>query len=161
MAGIELRPATPADRDFLLTVYRTTREGELALTDWTEPEKAVFVDMQFRAQDGHYREAYPNGRFLVVTLDNEPIGRLSLARLPGELHIIDIALMPAHRGRGIGSSLLAAVVAEADEALLPVRLYVEPWNPAKRLYERFGFQTLEVRGFYELMERPSADRVVS
>jgi len=70
-------------------------------------------------------------------------------------------LMPAQRGQGIGSSLLAAVVAEADAEVLPVRLHVEPWSPAKRLYERLGFRTLQVNGIYELMERAPAIPAVS
>lgn len=161
ISGVDLRPATPDDREFLLALYRTTREDELALTHWSELEKVAFLDMQFRAQDSHYREVYPDGRFLVVTLDNEPIGRLYVARLPDELRVIDIALMPVQRGEGIGSSLLATVVAEADAAALPVSLHVEPWNPAKRLYERLGFRTIEVRGIYELMERAPAGPSVS
>jgi ribosomal protein S18 acetylase RimI-like enzyme len=156
IAGVELRPATPDDREFLLAVFRTTRDDELALTDWSESEKAAFVDAQFRAQDSHYREAYPDGRFLVVARDGEPIGRLYVTRLADELRVIDIALMPAQRGQGIGTSLLAAVIAESDAAALPVRLHVEPWNGAKRLYERLGFRTLEVHGIYELMERAPA-----
>ena len=161
ISGVALRPATPDDREFLLTVYRTTRDDELGLTEWTESEKAAFVDMQFRAQDGYYRDVYPDGRFLVVTRGNEPIGRLYLARLPDEVRVIDIVLMPAQRGQGIGSSLLAAVVAEADAEVLPVRLHVEPWSPAKRLYERLGFRTLQVNGIYELMERAPAIPAVS
>ena len=161
ISGVDLRPATPDDREFLLALYRTTREDELALTDWSELEKVAFVDMQFRAQDSHYRQVYPDGRFLVVTLDREPIGRLYLVELADELRVIDIALVPSHRGQGIGSSLLANVTAEADTAALPVRLHVEPWNPAKRLYERLGFRTIEVRGMYELMERATVGPSVS
>jgi ribosomal protein S18 acetylase RimI-like enzyme len=154
--GVELRPATPEDHGFLLRVFRTTREDELALTTWSELEKTAFVDAQFRAQDAHYRDVYLDGRFLVVAHDGEPIGRLYLARLADELRIIDITLLPAWRGHGIGASLLAAVTAEADAAGLAVRLHVEPWNPVRRLYERLGFRTLEVRGIYEFMERPPA-----
>jgi GNAT superfamily N-acetyltransferase len=153
-SGVELRPVEPQDHEFLVAVFRTTREEELALTTWSETEKAAFVDAQFRAQDVHYREMYPGGRFLVVTRDSAPVGRLSVARLADEMRVIDIALVPEARGQGIGSSLLAAVTAEADGAGLPVRLHVEPWSPAKRLYERLGFETIEVRGFHELMERP-------
>ena len=161
ISGVDLRPASLDDREFLLAVFRSTREDELALTNWTELEMAAFVDAQFRAQDSHYREVYPDGRFLVVTRDHKPIGRLYLVRLADELRVIDIALVPSQRGQGIGASLLAAVIAEADTAALPVCLHVEPWNPAKRLYERLGFRTLEVRGFYELMERAPAGPPVS
>ena len=161
IARVELRAATEDDREFLVALFRTTREDELALTGWSELEKAAFIDMQFRAQDSHYREAYPDGRFLVVTRADEPVGRLYLARLPDELRVVDIALMPDHRGQGIGSSLLATVVAEADAAGLPIRLHVEPWNPAKRLYERLGFRTVELRGIYELMERAPAGPTVN
>ena len=34
-----LRPATPADRDFLLRVYAESRAEELAAADWTDEEK--------------------------------------------------------------------------------------------------------------------------
>jgi GNAT superfamily N-acetyltransferase len=154
-SGVRLRPATAEDRPFLFAVFRTTRDDELALTDWTEPEKDAFLDAQFRAQDAHYREAYPDGRFLVVCHDREPIGRLSLARLADEVRVVDIALLPAWRGRGIGSTLLAGVLAEADAAGVAVRLHVEPWNPVKRLYARLGFRTVQMRGIHEFMERPA------
>jgi GNAT superfamily N-acetyltransferase len=154
-SGVRLRTATADDRAFLFEVFRTTRDDELALTDWTELEKDAFLDTQFRAQEAHYREAYPDGRFLVVSHGGEPIGRLSLARLADELRVVDIGLLPAWRGRGIGSALLAGVLAEADAACLAVRLHVEPWSPAKRLYSRLGFRTLELRGIHEFMERPA------
>jgi ribosomal protein S18 acetylase RimI-like enzyme len=154
-AHFELRPATPDDRDVLFAIYRSTREDELAMTGWDDAQKAAFVEMQFTAQDRSYREANPDGRFLLITVDGEPVGRLYVARLADELRVIDIAILPAHRGGGIGSRVMADVIAEADAAGLPVRLHVEPWNPARRLYERFGFVTIDQRGFYELMERPT------
>jgi ribosomal protein S18 acetylase RimI-like enzyme len=152
--GIELRPATPDDADFLRVVYRSTREDELNLTSWSDEEKAAFVEMQFSAQDSYYRQIHPDGRFLVILRDGLPIGRLYLVRLGDELRIVDIAILPEHRGSGIGTALLADVLAEADEVGLAVSLHVEPWNPAKRLYERHGFASVGPRGVYELMERP-------
>ena len=68
---------------------------------------------------------------------------------------IDIALLPAFRGRGIGSALITGLFAEADGALLPVRIHVEHANPAQRLYQRLGFAFAgEAGGVYRLMERP-------
>jgi ribosomal protein S18 acetylase RimI-like enzyme len=97
---------------------------------------------------------YPDGRFLVVLGDGVPIGRLYLGRLADEIRIVDIALLSDHRGVGIGSRLIDDVIAEADSAGLAVRLHVEPWNPALRLYERRGFRVVAERGAYLFMERP-------
>jgi ribosomal protein S18 acetylase RimI-like enzyme len=156
---IELRPATPDDREALVAIYRTTREDELELTGWDEEQRAAFVEMQFAAQDRFYHDAYPDRRFLLILVNGGPVGRIYLARLADELRVVDLAILPSHRGLGIGSALLADVIAEAEAAGLPIRLHVEPWNPARRLYERLGFVTIEVRGFYELMERPPADQL--
>jgi ribosomal protein S18 acetylase RimI-like enzyme len=125
------------------------------MVPWTDEQKAAFVAMQFEAQDASYRMTYPDGRFLIVLGDDVPIGRLYLGRLNDEIRIIDIALLPDQRGAGIGSRLIDEVLAEADLAGLAVRLHVEPWNPALRLYERRGFRLVEERGVYLFMERPA------
>jgi ribosomal protein S18 acetylase RimI-like enzyme len=151
---VELRTATGADRGFLVELYASTRADELAVVPWTDDEKAAFVAMQFEAQDVSYHRAYPDGRFLVVLGDDAPIGRLYLGRGAAEIRIVDITLLPAHRGAGIGSRLIDDVLAEADAAGLAVRLHVEPWNPALRLYERRGFRVVEAGAVYLFMERP-------
>lgn len=153
--GVELRPVTSADGKLLREVYRSTREEELALTPWSEDQKAAFLEMQFTAQDTYYRQIHPDGRYLVILRHGAPVGRLYLVRLEDALRIVDIAILPEHRGAGIGTALLEEVIAEADEAGIAVSLHVEPWNPAKRLYERHGFVSVEVRGVYEFMERPA------
>jgi GNAT superfamily N-acetyltransferase len=153
--GIELRPAVPSDRHLLLAVYGSTRADELALVPWTDDQRNAFVEMQFDAQDHEYRLAYPEGRFLVIEDDGEPIGRLYLARLPDQLRVIDIALLPERRRQGIGSALMALVIAEADAAGIPVTLHVEAWNPAMSLYDRLGFRPIKQGPVYQLLERPA------
>jgi ribosomal protein S18 acetylase RimI-like enzyme len=154
--AIELRPAEPGDREFLLAVYASTRAEELSVVPWTNEEKAAFLRMQFEAQDAHYRTTHPDGRFDVIVRGATPIGRMYVANVAHEIRIIDIALLPEYRGQGVGSDLIARVLAEADAEGLPVTLHVEPWNPARRLYERFGFHTVSVGDVYELMERPAS-----
>jgi len=39
---------------------------------------------------------------------------------------------------------------------VPAGLHVEPFNPARRLYERQGFRTVETRGIYLYMQCPPA-----
>ena len=137
--AVRTRPATDADRPFLLQVYAHTRVAELAVVPWTDEQKAAFCVHQFEAQDADYRGRWPDGRFLVVEVDGERAGRLYLGDLPDELRIIDIALLPAFCGRGVGTSLLQEALAEAAARGVKAVLSVEHWNPARRLYERLGF----------------------
>jgi len=73
-------------------------------------------------------------------------------RSDAEMRIMDIALLPEFRGRGIGRTLMEELLAEAKAAGLPVGLHVEATNAAKRLYERLGFRVVEDVGVYERME---------
>ena len=69
---------------------------------------------------------------------------------------MDIALMPEHRGGGLGTRLLRELFAEAEASGRKVSIHVEIFNPARRLYERLGFIQAAERGVYLLMERPAA-----
>jgi GNAT superfamily N-acetyltransferase len=157
--GIDLRPAVAADREFLESVYGSTRADELRVVPWSAAERDAFVRMQFDAQDVSYRQSYPDARFLIVLAAGEPIGRLYLARLADELRVIDVALLPEWRGLGTGSALMAWVLGQADVAGIPVTLHVEPGNPARRLYERLGFRPVEERGVALFMRRPARDQL--
>ena len=83
---------------------------------------------------------------------SEPIGRLYVDRRTEEIRIIDIALLPEYRGKGVGSKLIRALLDEAEQERMPVRIHVERFNPALRLYRRLGFKVVEDEGVYYLME---------
>jgi ribosomal protein S18 acetylase RimI-like enzyme len=146
-----LRPATDADRDFLLSVYASTREEELAQVSWEEGAREAFLEHQFSAQDHHYRANYPGATFDVIEVDGEPAGRLYVHRGPDEIRIMDIALAPAFRGRGIGTGLLRELMEEAAGSGRSLSIHVELNNPARRLYERLGFVPGGEHGVYVLM----------
>lgn len=147
------RPIQPDDLPLLREVYASTRAEELALTNWSDTEKQAFLQMQFDAQHRHYQQHYPDADFRIILRATRPIGRLYLARLPDEFRIIDLALLPMHRSVGIGTALLQEILREAAAAGKPVRLHVERFNPALRLYQRLGFTTVEAGQIYLLMER--------
>jgi ribosomal protein S18 acetylase RimI-like enzyme len=150
--NITFRPITDDDLDFLYRVYASTREAELALTDWSDSQKEEFLKMQFNAQHSHYQKHYPKAAFQVILLNNEPIGRLYLERMEKEFRLIDIALLPVHRNKGIGTGLIMNIMEEAAQEQKPVRIHVEEFNPAIRLYERLKFNKIEMRGVYWFME---------
>jgi ribosomal protein S18 acetylase RimI-like enzyme len=147
-----LRPAGVEDRDFLRQVYASTREEELRLVDWSDEQKAAFVQQQFEAQDAYYREHYHPATFDVIEVDGTPAGRLYVARWEDEIRIVDVALLPEHRGRGTGTSVIRALLAEAAASGKRLSIHVEKHNPARRLYERLGFVEVGEHGLYLLME---------
>ncbi len=149
---LTLLPATADDEPFLEKVYAGTRAAELASVPWTEEDKAAFLRMQFAAQAQHYREHYPNTSFDVIVLDDQPVGRLYVARWTDEIRIVDIALLPEFCNGGLGTTVLRTLQAEASAAGKPLRIHVERFNPALRLYERLGFRLVEDRGVYLFLE---------
>lgn len=68
------------------------------------------------------------------------------------IHLADIALLPQYRNQGIGRFLIQKLLAEATQALKPVRLQVRQSNRALRLYQRLGFSKVSEQGIHFLME---------
>ena len=153
MDRTRLRPVADRDRAFLVDLYGSVREPELVHVPWSEEAKRAFVEHQFAAQDTHYRAHYPGATLDVVEIDGKPAGRLYVHRGPSDVRIMDIALIPAYRGRGIGTVLLRTLIAEAEKTGRKLSIHVEANNPARTLYERLGFRPAGEHGVYVLMER--------
>ena len=149
---VSLRPTTPEDRAFLLEVYGSTREHELSQVEWAPGQRAAFLQMQFDAQDTQYRQHNPHGSFDVIEVDGAPAGRLYVDRRPGDLRVVDISLLPAYRGLGVGGWLLRRLMDQAADEGRIVSIHVEVHNPAAALYERLGFEVVAEHGVYRRME---------
>jgi GNAT superfamily N-acetyltransferase len=55
-----------------------------------------------------------------------------------------IAVVPSKRGHGIGDELLSALIQKAQAGGYDrLSLSVEPGNPARKLYERHGFEVVD------------------
>lgn len=147
-----LRPATEADREFLLGLYASTRAAELAQVAWEEGAKEAFLEQQFSAQDQHYRANYPGATLDVIEVDGAAAGRLYVYRGEADIRIMDIALAPGFRGRGIGTALLQELMAEARSSGRSLSIHVEMQNPVRSLYDRLGFVPAGEHGIYVLMK---------
>ena len=150
---ITLRPAEPQDTEFLYAVFAATRQEELAPLGWSPAQKAAFLRMQFNAQHPDYHRNYPDADFLVIMRGEVPVGRLYVARLPDEIRVVDIAILPQCRNQGTGTGLLKSLITEASTAGKPLRIHVEQHNPALHLYRRLGFHAVAQHGIYDFMER--------
>ena len=150
--NISFRPETDDDLEFTARLYASTREEELRPVPWPDEQKAAFLRQQFDAQRLHYRTHYDHAEYSIILSDGQPIGRLYLNRLPGDIRVVDIALVPEYRGRGIGARLMQNILDAAADEGKSVSIHVEIENPAMRLYERLGFKQIDTYGVYHLME---------
>lgn len=156
IATVVCRPVLAGDEPFLRRVYASTRETELAAVPWSDEQRAAFVAMQFDAQAQYYDDVYTDASYQIVEVDGVRAGRLYLSPGVSEIRIVDIALLPEHRGRGVGTGILRGLIDQGRASGRSVSIHVEVHNPARRLYERLGFVEAEQRGIYTLMEwRPS------
>ena len=150
--SFSLRPVSLDDEAFLFQVYSSTRAEEMALVPWNDEQKHAFLQMQFNAQTQSYRQEFPDAEYHVILHDGVAAGRLIVDRADERILLIDVALMPEHRNLGIGSALIGDLKTEAQETGRPLRLDVENFNPAFRLYERLGFEKIDEAGFYLRLE---------
>ncbi len=154
---VTLRPVQTEDDAFLFQVYASTRAEEMALVDWSQEQKQAFLEMQFNAQRQHYLAYYPDARYHIILREQVSIGRLIVNRSDEEILVIDIALLQEHRGAGIGTDLIRELQAEAAQTGKPLRLHVEIFNPAQRLYARLGFVKIAELGVYYELEWKSKE----
>ncbi len=149
---VTLRPVSAADDGFILQVYASTREQELAQVPWSAEQKEAFLRMQYAAQKEHYAAEFPRASHDVIYVDEIPVGRIYLDRREDVLHILDVTVLPPHRGQGAGAVLLRRLLHEAGSLGKPVTIYVESFNPSLRFFERLGFQQEHQNGFQLLMK---------
>ncbi|HJV63527.1 MAG TPA: GNAT family N-acetyltransferase [Albitalea sp.] len=123
-----LRPAQEEDVPFLL------RLRELAM----DPHHRAAGIVQTPAEMvQRVRNFFDEAQ--VVEVGGAPVGLWKLHREPAQWWVIQVQLMPAFQGLGIGASLVRGLLDEAHAAGVPVKLKVLKSNPARRLYERLGF----------------------
>lgn len=150
---IALRAAADADMNFLRDVFSSTRMQEFVSAGMPVEQVEALLVGQFSIQHAYYCQHYPHGRFDIIMQGTSNIGRLYHDWHGDAVQLIDIALLPAYRGAGIGTRLMRAIVAEAARKRMPMRLYVEFENPVRKLYRALGFVPAGENGVYELMCR--------
>jgi ribosomal protein S18 acetylase RimI-like enzyme len=153
-----MRPAIPADEPFLREIlYHAlfTPPGSPR-----PPRDIIHIPELSRYVAGWGR---PGDMGFIATVNGRPVGAVWVRLLTGNARgygyvddqtpELSLAVRPSHRGRGIGSQLLAHLLGEATHRYRAVSLSVSTDNPARRLYERQGFVTLKADGESETMIR--------
>ena len=138
--GTYLRQAESADEEFLRRLYAEHRAAELELSGMDARQCEVFLQLQFRARQLSYAAYYPTASDQIVHLEpGTPIGRILVERYPGGMRLVDIALLHAWQGCGLGTRLVQALQQECASRGAALKLQALKGSAAERLYLRLGF----------------------
>jgi len=84
-------------------------------------------------------------KYLVAKDEEKIIGYIGIEKILDEEHIINMAVHPDYRGKGIGKRLMQHVLNDEDVFFLEVRVSNES---AKKVYEKYGFNVISTRKAY-------------
>ncbi|HEU4430227.1 MAG TPA: GNAT family N-acetyltransferase [Myxococcota bacterium] len=147
MTEVVLRPARDADAEFSFALMKAALAPYVVETfgPWDE-----------EARRARFFTSLALDRHPIVEHRGERVGCLKVARDREMLRLNRVFLLPSHQGKGIGSRLVLGLIHEADSAQLPIHLRVLRVNPARRLYERLGFEIVGETETHFLMQREPA-----
>ncbi len=158
MPEVSLRPATAEDDAFLRKVYAASRAEEMSHWGWPAEQREMFLRMQYSARRQGYAASFPGAAHSILVDAGQPAGSMIVSRSASEIRLVDIALLPEHRGHGIGAHVISDLIREAGLVRIPLRLSVACGNPAIHLYQRLGFVSVKTDAMYIEMERvPTSD----
>ncbi|HET9530134.1 MAG TPA: GNAT family N-acetyltransferase [Blastocatellia bacterium] len=104
------RSARTEDEEFLFELYASTRKEEVEGFGWEPRMQEDFLRLQFKAQQMHYQSQTDEVDHRIILVDDRAAGRLIVLRAEKELVLADIALLPEHRGAGIGGALIRGLM---------------------------------------------------
>ncbi len=140
---IRIRGAVQGDQDFLWWLHRETMRTYIDLAhDWNDD-----------AQREHFLYRFDPDSLNIVEFTQFPIGYVSIQRHEDHISLSGIEIAPEFQNRGIGTYLIENLLDASAHLGLPVRLAVFKVSPARRLYERLGFNYIGETTAYFLMNR--------
>lgn len=149
---VRVRPATATDVEVIFRVFASARDETGAQAGWADARRETLLRQLFDEQERHFRAYFPDAERGVVEIDGAPAGRLYVQRRAVEMLLLDITLFPERRCQGVGTALLRDLQERACADRVPLRLVVEGFNPARRLFERLGFVEVGQEGRYRQLE---------
>ena len=79
----------------------------------------------------------------IIELNGKRVGMMKVVKYPSYQELVQIQFSPSHQNQGLGTRLLKQMIDAAERADKAIALSVLKVNPAKRLYERLGFEVIE------------------
>jgi GNAT superfamily N-acetyltransferase len=140
-----LRPASESDIEFLLALRAATMSPHHVAHGIVQTE-----------DEAHQRVLARLDCARIVVKDGHDVGLVKLVPATPDWELWQLQLLPMLHRQGLGGALVHRAIEEAAAAGCGVVLTVLAKNPARRLYERFGFRVVAPEGHGVRMRRPFA-----
>ena len=142
-SAITLRPANAHDYPMALELYLTTMAPMTAdLMHWDRTKQCASFQQQWQLEE-----------IKVIVKESENVGWLQVGPAERGVELRQFFIMPARQRQGIGTEIMQRLIAQwREQQTLPARLTVLKNNPARSLYETFGFQIIGDIGVKYLMQ---------
>ncbi len=142
--NIQLRLARNFDYQCMLelphTVYRDLITRETGY--WDSDEEL-----------GLFKNAWESKQIEILLLNDKPVGMFIVVVHTDHLWLDEIQVDPCYQNQGIGTAVIARLIARARTCYLPLRLRVLHTNrSAYRLYQRLGFLRIGRVKHHHVME---------
>lgn len=135
---IKYRPATEIDLDFLDWMHTVCMKDH--------------VDRIYPWKPHLFRQTFNPSSIQLILVDDIEVGMLQTEQHNDELYLGNLLILPAFQNRGVGTAVLQDLLNKSSLLNLSIKLQVLKQNPAKRLYERLGFMTVEETDTYYIMK---------
>ncbi|MGI9651290.1 GNAT family N-acetyltransferase [Chryseobacterium sp. RLHN22] len=129
---LHIRKATENDLDFLLDLRVKTMNEHLINSGLLIDKDAHLQRILYKFEDAH-----------ILIYKETTIGLLKIQHRKTEIEIIQLQILPAFQGNGLGKYILNMIIEEASLTKTPITLSVLKINPALKLYLRTGFKIVE------------------
>ena len=163
-AAVKIREATPDDVGDLADIYQASAEHHVRL------DPSLYSTPDYLSLKERYRKRLPlpeNEQILVAEVDGEVVGWIDMQLRPatGQPRMmrdavsveIDIAVLPQHRGHGVGSRLVDAAEqwgVQHGATMVTMQTHVANLDAIRFYQERHGFRTTGIL----MMKRAATDR---
>ena len=133
---IDLQQAKAEHYDFCLHLFLLTMRPYMQeLNVWDEQEQRSNFAAQWKLEEVR-----------IISVNGNDAGWLQVAELPAEIRLQKFFILPQYQRSGIGSEVLSKLLATWRPTGKKIVLRVLKNNPARRLYERFGFSVVAEAG---------------
>jgi len=129
---LSYRAATIDDLEFLLQLRVETMAEYMRSVGWPTDNETHQVRIMYKFEHAH-----------IILYGDQRVGLLKAYSDTDCWHIVQVQVGREFQGRGMGASAVKKIITSASREKKDVALSVIVGNPARALYSRLGFKTLD------------------